>query len=167
MRYQSNGGGTFVKFETVGTKHEGKFLGTRQLPNKFKGGADTVVDLMRADGTRISIRLDKKDLTENWAIIDPRPSAGEHIVFTFEGTYPSKFGNPGKRIPIDMPERADDGAPTTQAPAAGSSDVETAYAALVKVKGEAAAKAIKKAAEGVAKGDLAKQTEILTKAVAA
>jgi hypothetical protein len=164
MKY-TGGGGTFAKFEKPGDRYEGTLVATRTLPNKFQAGkSDPVADFVGKDGSKFTVRLAPTALNAAWEQAKPQP--GEYIILVFERTYPSKFGQPGKEISVDIPAR-DGGEP--QAPAAGggsASPIEAAYAKAVELKGEAAAKQIRTAVESVEK-DPAKQAAMLLKAVGA
>lgn len=116
----SGGSGSFAKFQTIGEKHDGVLVGIRQLPNKFKANEpDFVADFKRADGAAFSVRLTQKALIDAW--FSAKPVVGERVVLTFEKTYPTNFGNPGKDISVDMVDRASGApaaAPATSAPTA-------------------------------------------------
>lgn len=116
-KYTSSGGESYVKFQNVGDRHEGTLIGSQQKPNKFKPGTSDIVALFkRSDGTQFSVRITQTALLDAWYTANPK--SGEYVIFTFEKLYPSKFGNPGKDISVDIPSRGEDGAgaPVAQQP---------------------------------------------------
>jgi hypothetical protein len=171
-KYQSNGGGEFAKFDKVGDAVRGTVAGVGPVPNKFSGGTDLVIQVLTADGI-VKVRCDKKALRDAAAAVaaDGGFKVGERIIVAFEGTYDSKqYGKgKGKEISIDLPDRPDTGEASvpSQQSVAPTGEFEKVYDAVVAAKGEPAAKAIRAAVAGVAKGDVAKQIELLRKAVAA
>jgi len=113
-KYEASKGG-YVKFQNIGDRFEGTLVGVQRKPNKFRPGTeDAVATFKRPDGTQFSVRLSQTSLVDAWTQAQPQP--GERVVLTFERTYPTNFGNPGKDISVDIPSR--DGSWTAPAPTA-------------------------------------------------
>jgi hypothetical protein len=173
MKFVGGGGGTFAKFDKIGDKFAGTVTGTRELPNKFQNGAmQTIVDLAQKDGTRLSVRLDKRALIDAWSVATGKCGnlIGRYVIFEFEKTYQSKRGGQaGKDITIDVVDVT--GTPPAGEPSTGPSAppvdlLADAYGKVVASKGAEAAAQIRKAVESVEK-DVTKQAAMLLKAVGA
>ena len=137
MRYPGNGGGDFAKFENVGDKYEGKFIGTRLVPGKF-GGDATCVDIAADNGKQYTVRLNLAALGPQWANANAAQPVrvGERIRFEYVGSYDSKnFGKGrGKDVVIDFLDRDGGEAPAAApAPAASSASGDAIEAAMKRV----------------------------------
>lgn len=171
MRYPGNGGGDFAKFENVGDKYVGTYIGTRQVAGKFEGD-QSVVDIKTDAGKTVSVRLNLKAIGAQWAnAIAAQPArVGERISFEFVGKYDSKrFGaGRGKDVVIDFLDRGPNDAPpaggaTAGAPPTGDA-VEAALARVTEKVGAEQAAQILRAVQSVYK-NTADHADALLKAV--
>lgn len=135
---------------TKGTTVEGEFLGWRTLNAKYK----PLARVRRPDGQEILL---KAPHVLEAALQSIKP--GDRFIAVYD-----KKGTTAKGNTCHFFESIDkiEGEETV----AAKSEVEVAYAELVKAK-PAAAQAIRNAAEGVAKGNPAMLVDLLRKAVAA
>jgi hypothetical protein len=169
MKYSGGGGGVFVKFEKIGDKHAGTVTGTREIANKMNVGTmQTVVDVVKADGTKITVALGPKALQAAWAnavAANGGSLVGRKVAFEFESTYkPKNGGNLGKEISVDVEDGGGSSPATAALPTGDAAEIEAAYKVAVEKKGEAGAAQILKAVQSVEK-DPVKQAAMLLKAV--
>jgi hypothetical protein len=166
MRYPGSGGGDFAKFENVGDKYEGTFVGTRQVESKFAGDK-TVVDIQTGAGKVVSVRLNLAALGPQWANANAAQPArvGERIRFEFVGKYDSKnYGKGrGKDVVIDFLDRSDEGSVTTPAAAPSGDAIEAAMKRVTEKLGAEPAAQILRAIEQTER-DKAKHADMLLRA---